>query len=60
MLFFVIIIDVEVSMDGSLSGGDAYEDFVSITSQNKKGEKFVCLSGANANDCVRNISASIK
>ncbi len=47
-------------MDGSLSGGDAYEDFVSITSQNKKGEKFVCLSGANANDCVCNISASIK
>lgn len=47
-------------MDGSLSGGDAYEDFVSVTSQNKKGEKFVCLSGANVNDCFRNISTSIK
>lgn len=47
-------------MDGSLSGGDAYEDFVSITSQNKKGEKFVCLSGANADDCFCNISASTK
>lgn len=59
-MYFVIINDVEVSMDGSLSGGDAYEDFESITSQNKKGEKFVCLSGANVNDCFRNISTSIK
>lgn len=43
-------------MNGSPTGGDAYDYFVSKPHKKQKGEKFVSVSSTLTNDCICDFS----
>lgn len=55
--FFVIINRVEF-MDGSLIGGGAYDDFVSIPHKTRKANFYECISDIESYDCFCNLNDS--